>query len=141
MKEINNWSEAKGLSPKVKQVKWDNVIYTRHKNPNGSVGGFVAKTARVATSAWVSGDAWVYGNAWVSGNARVYGDKITSLVKTIRVFARCISITPNYVFCGCEKWQHKEVKALQYEKCRAKDYMTKKQFEILKKMVLLAIKY
>jgi hypothetical protein len=40
----------------------------RHKNADGTEGGWVANTARVY------GDAQVYGNARVSGNALVYGD-------------------------------------------------------------------
>ena len=49
----------------------------RHVNPDGSLGGWVANTARVFGTAWVFGDARVFGNAqvfgtaWVSGTARV----------------------------------------------------------------------
>ena len=70
----------------------------RHTNPDGTVGGWVAETAKVENTAWISGDtqvygnalvygdarisgnalvhgnAWVYGNAWVSGDTQVYGD-------------------------------------------------------------------
>ena len=70
----------------------------RHRNPDGSVGGWVAETAyvdptayvgpdarvdgsaQVGGSAWVNGSArvngsaWVGGSAWVNGSARVDGD-------------------------------------------------------------------
>jgi acyl-[acyl carrier protein]--UDP-N-acetylglucosamine O-acyltransferase len=46
----------------------------RHKNPNGSEGGWVAATAKVEKTARVFGNARVSGNAWVSGNAQVSGD-------------------------------------------------------------------
>ena len=52
----------------------------RHKNADGTEGGWVANTARVSGNALVygnarvSGDALVSGNALVYGNARVYGD-------------------------------------------------------------------
>ena len=50
----------------------------RHKNPDGSEGGWVAETAQVSGNARVSGNAWVYGNAQVFGNARVFGDAYAS---------------------------------------------------------------
>jgi hypothetical protein len=34
---------------------------TRHKNPDGSLGGWVAATAQVSGTAWVSGNAQVSG--------------------------------------------------------------------------------
>ena len=43
----------------------------RHRNPDGSVGGWCANTARVDASAWVSGKAQVFGEARVSGEAQV----------------------------------------------------------------------
>jgi UDP-3-O-[3-hydroxymyristoyl] glucosamine N-acyltransferase len=52
----------------------------RHQNPNGSVGGWVADTATVATTVYVGvdarvfGGAQVYGNASVRGSARVFGN-------------------------------------------------------------------
>ena len=52
----------------------------RHRNPDGSVGGWCANTARVDASAWVSGKAQVFGEArvsgeaWVSEEARVSGE-------------------------------------------------------------------
>lgn len=46
----------------------------RHRNPDGSVGGWVANSARVSGNAYVYGDAQVSGDSQVSGNARVYGD-------------------------------------------------------------------
>ena len=51
----------------------------RHVNPDGSVGGWVADTARVAETAYIGASARVYGYAGVfdkaeiSGKARVYG--------------------------------------------------------------------
>ena len=45
----------------------------RHTNPDGSLGGWVAPTARVSDNARVSGNAEVSGNAVVDGNARVDG--------------------------------------------------------------------
>ena len=43
-----------------------------HKHPNG--GGWVADSARVASTAYVGPDARVSGNAWVSGDAQVDGN-------------------------------------------------------------------
>jgi hypothetical protein len=43
----------------------------RHRNPNGSLGGWVADTARVSGEAWVADTARVFGEAWVFGEARV----------------------------------------------------------------------
>jgi len=37
----------------------------RHKNPDGTVGGWVADTATVAPTAFIGLDALVYGNARV----------------------------------------------------------------------------
>jgi NDP-sugar pyrophosphorylase family protein len=48
----------------------------RHVNPDGSVGGWVAKTATVSPTATIAFDAAVYGTAVVSGSARVL-DKAT----------------------------------------------------------------
>jgi len=45
----------------------------RHKNPNGSIGGWVANTATVADTAYIGEDARVFDNAKVYGDARVYG--------------------------------------------------------------------
>ena len=104
----------------------------------GELGGWVEKGGNLSQD----GDAWVYGNAQVCGNAQVYGDKVKSLVKTLQLFdAYCISITPKYVFCGCCKWKHTEIQKLTYKKADVASYLTKKQFEILKKIVLLAIKF
>lgn len=56
----------------------------RHRNADGSEGGWIAETAQVDNTAYigeqaqiyghtqVSGDAWVFGDAQVFGNARVY---------------------------------------------------------------------
>jgi hypothetical protein len=52
----------------------------RHRNLNGSLGGWVADTATVEPTVYVGPNAWVYGSAevfgsvHVCGNARVYGD-------------------------------------------------------------------
>ena len=50
------------------------VAASRHKNPDGSLGGWVAATANVYGNARVWDEAWVWGEAQVSGNARVYGN-------------------------------------------------------------------
>jgi len=132
---------------------------------------WVSENARVFGDARVFGNAQVYGNAWVSenaqvsgdvrvfgdarisenarvsgdvrvfGNARIFGDKIISILKTIQVFQYCVSITDNFIFCGCNKFTHQEVRNLIYEKSGAKEYMTEKQFEILKEIVLKAIEF
>ena len=58
---------------------WGVVPAHRHVNPDGSLGGWVANTAKVDASAQVSdtaqvsGSAQVFGEAWVSGKARVFG--------------------------------------------------------------------
>ena len=52
----------------------------RHTNPDGSIGGWVADTASVASTVWVGyeaqvfGNAQVLGNAWVGIYAKVYGN-------------------------------------------------------------------
>ena len=46
----------------------------RHKNPDGSLGGWVESTAHVGPTATVGRNAWVSGNAWVTGNAVVSGN-------------------------------------------------------------------
>mgnify|MGYP001581904840 CR=1 FL=1 len=43
----------------------------RHTNPDGSIGGWVAKTASVDKTAFVGKEALVYVNARVSDNAQV----------------------------------------------------------------------
>lgn len=56
----------------------------RHRNPDGSVGGWVADTATVEPTAYVGADAKVYGNATVlddavlSGRATVSGNATVS---------------------------------------------------------------
>jgi len=47
----------------------------RHRNPDGSLGGWIADTAYVAPTAHVSPDAVIYSNAWVGHNAHV-GDGV-----------------------------------------------------------------
>ena len=108
----------------------------------GDKGGYIEKEdnlAQVYGDAQVSGNAWVYGNARVYGDAWVYGDAIITLLKTIQVFSYCISVTPNFVFCGCVKLKHSEIKTAKYD--IAKTYMTEKQFKIIKQLVLLAIEF
>ena len=153
--KINSWDEFNKvrLDIKITEIELEGITYKRHINPDNSIGGFVAITAkvektvfiefsaRVYGNAWVSGNARVYGDAWVYGNARVYGDKITTILKTIQVFSYCVSITDNYVFCGCYKFTHQEVKVMKYQDSKARDYMTEKQFKILKKAILEIIKY
>ena len=52
----------------------------RHRNPDGSIGGWVADTASVDDTAYISENAKVFGtaqvfeNARVSGNAQVFGN-------------------------------------------------------------------
>ncbi|QKE37355.1 hypothetical protein [Ferrovum myxofaciens] len=56
----------------------------RHKNPDGSEGGwvaetaFVSKTATVGPNAQVFGQARVYDDASISGNAQVFENTILS---------------------------------------------------------------
>ena len=52
---------------------WGVVPAHRHVNPDGSLGGWVANTAKVDASAQVSGSARVSGTARVSDTARVSG--------------------------------------------------------------------
>ena len=56
----------------------------RHRNPDGSVGGWVASTAYVAPTSTVGAAARVYGTAKVFGNAKVYDD--ASVYDDARVF-------------------------------------------------------
>ncbi len=56
------------------------VAAKRHRNPDGSEGGWVADTARVEPTCYIGpnarvfGYARMYGYAWVYENARVYED-------------------------------------------------------------------
>lgn len=72
---------------------WGQVPAKRHKNPDGSIGGWVAATAFVALTAFLSPTAVVYGNARVSDNARVYGDAVVSGDARVSGNAR-VSVTP-----------------------------------------------
>ena len=47
-----------------------------HRNPDGSVGGFVANTATVSPTATIGPTAEVFGTAKVSGNANVFGSSV-----------------------------------------------------------------
>ena len=47
--------------------------FTRHLNPNGSEGGLVARTARVAASAWIDPEAQVLEFGAVADRARLEG--------------------------------------------------------------------
>lgn len=47
------------------------VTACRHRNPDGSIGGWVASTARVAETAYIGPGARVYGKARVYGSAKV----------------------------------------------------------------------
>ena len=46
----------------------------QHKNPDGSVGGWVAETAWVDSTAYVGENTKVYGHAQVFGKALIYGN-------------------------------------------------------------------
>ncbi|MCL5424002.1 MAG: hypothetical protein M1385_02865 [Candidatus Marsarchaeota archaeon] len=48
-------------------------LFSRHKNPDGTTGGFVEKTAKVAKTVYIGPKTLVFDNAWVSGHARVSG--------------------------------------------------------------------
>jgi len=50
---------------------WGSVPARRHRNPDGSLGGWVAHTAHVAPTATVDEDARVFGNATVIEEAQV----------------------------------------------------------------------
>ena len=45
----------------------------RHRNPDGTEGGWVADTAIVEPTCFVGSDVKVSGNAMISGNAKVFG--------------------------------------------------------------------
>ena len=62
----------------------------RHTNPDGTVGGWVAETAKVENTAWISGDTQVYGNALVYGDAQVYGGEWTKSPLYIQGTARAV---------------------------------------------------
>ena len=46
----------------------------RHRNPDGSEGGWVAETARVAETVYVGKDARIWGNARIFDNVRISGN-------------------------------------------------------------------
>lgn len=46
----------------------------RHRNPDGTEGGWVADTATVEPTAYVGREARVFGRAVVAGHARVFGN-------------------------------------------------------------------
>lgn len=49
-------------------------IGNRHRNPDGSLGGWVSITSKVGRDATVTRNAFVYGNATVMGEAKVSGN-------------------------------------------------------------------
>ena len=53
MEIINDFDKFKKLSLLVESVEYNKVIYKRHKNPDGSIGGFVAITAKVEKSVFI----------------------------------------------------------------------------------------
>jgi len=127
------------------QIRGDARIYG---NARISGNAQIQYKAQVCGGAHVYGRALVAGHAWIYGNAAIFDDTITTILKTIQVFDYCVSITSKYVFCGCFKWPHSRIESLTYEKAkvnnfkvRTDDYMSRKQFEIIKKAVLLIIKY
>ena len=63
----------------------------RHKNPNGSLGGWVAETAFVAPTAHVGYWSWVFGLAMVDGEATINN--------VARVSGRAL-VGDNAVICG-----------------------------------------
>ena len=97
----------------------------RHKNPDGSIGGWVADTARVSGTAWVSGDAQV------SGDARVYGGKYDQSPLYIQGSRNSITVLEDStVIIGCqyhliEDWvkNYKEIgKRAGYTDIQIKEY-------------------
>ena len=84
----------------------------RHKNPDGSEGGWVAETAHVDKTVYVSGSARVSGSASVSGSARVEKTPIN-----IIGLIWDVTITDVHIAIGCQchpikgwaKWTPKQV--------------------------------
>ena len=79
---INSWDEFNKikLNTKIMEVEIENRIFKRHINPDGSIGGFVEKTAKIAKTCFIEFSARVSGDTWVSGNARVSGNAWVSKV-------------------------------------------------------------
>ena len=158
MKTLKFCSEFKTLSMRIKQVKYNGVIYKRHKNPDGTLGGWVGENAlvfgnarvsdnarvfgnaRVFDNARVSDHARVYGNTWVSGNARVFGNT-TCFVKTINLFGYTISVGDDSIFVGCKSYSFKEVKKLTYKDVKKEVSLTNKEFKQVKEIVLKIIDF
>lgn len=84
----------------------------RHLNPDGTIGGWVADTARVSPAAQVMpfavvfGYALVMGGACVAGNARVFGHAVIAngalVTGQARVFERAVvySLSSETVLTG-----------------------------------------
>jgi carbonic anhydrase/acetyltransferase-like protein (isoleucine patch superfamily) len=49
-------------------------VGNRHRNPDGSIGGWVSVTSKVGRDATITRNAFVYGNATVMGEAKVSGN-------------------------------------------------------------------
>ena len=81
-KKVNKISDLQTLDISVQHAEFNGRFFSRHKNSDGTIGGFVEKTAKVAETAYIGPkalvfeNAWVLGNAQVSGNAWVYGDAL-----------------------------------------------------------------
>lgn len=60
----------------------------RHKNPDGTLGGWVSATAHVAPTAYVGRNAEVYGRATIYENARITGNAIVRAEATVSTNAK-----------------------------------------------------
>ena len=79
----------------------------RHRNPDGTLGGWVADTAQVY------GTARVYGTALVSGNAQVYGTAQHLLIGPIGSRSAYLTWTrgDNCIATGCFRGSVDEFRA------------------------------
>ena len=79
----------------------------RHKNPDGSTGGWVAKTASVESTAFIRENAEVFGDAQVFGYARVYGN--ARVYGYARVFGNAEVFGDARVYGNAEVFEYAEV--------------------------------
>ena len=79
----------------------------KHKNPDGSTGGWVAETAKVAPTVFVGKDAKVYGNAKVFGKAVVSGNAVVS--GDAKVFGKAVVSGKAVVYGNAEVFGNAEV--------------------------------
>src|SRR3990167_3246989 len=114
-------------------------LYRIERISTGELGGWIEKESNLDQygNAWISGDAKVYGDTKVSGNAWV--SKLTHIINLIFTQSFSVTITPQNIAIGCELKTLSEWKKMT-QKIAIKRGLTKKQFQVYRKIILEAVK-